>query len=156
VKSTPVGSEGGAHPDPASALKSAVSAAAESNTVMARRRNKPPFRLTPVSVSPPSRAVRGAADLPTPPAATDERRPNPAQPRSSRARSARRHTSPMTPSAPRALVRSATRPTSRRRRVAAPGPASTDGPAVEPEQERRSTRRGRGGSGGPTPPRRTQ
>jgi len=27
----------------------------------ARRRNKPPFRLTAASVAPPSRAVRGAA-----------------------------------------------------------------------------------------------
>ena len=46
----------------------------------ARKRNKHSSRLTPASVAPPSRAVRGVADLPTPPAATDERRPHLAQP----------------------------------------------------------------------------
>jgi hypothetical protein len=75
----------------------------------------------------------------------------PAQPRSSRARSAPRHTSPVTPSAPRAVYRSATRPTPRPLHVGVHGSSSTAVRALGPEQERRSTRRGRGGSGAPTP-----
>ena len=141
-------------------------------TTGARKRNKPPFRLTLASV-PPRRAPFGPAPThprsPLPPTNRSTwsfgcpRSPkcqpsgwhgeNPARPPSPRPRSAPRRTSPVTPSALHCLHRSATRPTPRRRRVAAHGSASTEGPAPGPEQERRSTRRDRGGSGAPTPPR---
>ncbi len=87
----------------------------------ARKRNKHRFLLTLASVRPRRVAFDPRPTLPRPRAPPT----NPAEPGSSRAGSAARRTSPMTPSAPHGLYRSATRPTPRPLHVGAHGSSST-------------------------------